>query len=194
MLGRTRSIVAAVSAALLASAASAQDDEEYPVDPTLTGIYVGGSLGAAIENFSDPGDFSPPLLTSLILGYQGSEYISLESEFEWLGAGPTPDGDFEAWLASLGFRVHVPMGRFEPYLTYSGGVLNIKQTGVGVGRVDATDFAVSGGGGIAFQFDDQLSFFAEGVYTWPIGGVSSYDFGSVRFGLLYKFTEEDEDY
>jgi len=192
MMSCTRPLVLATSLILFSGVAGAQEDEEYGVDPTLTGPYVGGSLGATINNFDGPGDYSPPLLTSLILGYRGSEYISLESEFEWLGVGPTAEGDFEGWFASLGFRVHFPIGRIEPYLTYGGGVLNVKNELSGAGRLDRTDFAMTGGGGLAFQFDDQISFFAEGVYTWPIGGVQGYDFGAVRFGLLYKFIDDDE--
>ena len=190
MLGRTRSIVAAVSAALLASAASAQDDEEYPVDPTLPGIYVGGSLGAAIENFSDPGDFSPPLLTSLILGYRGSEYISLESEFEWLSGYRAGDEEVDGWMTSLGFRVHFPIGQLEPYLTYGGAILHMEGIGATLGTIDSTDFAITGGAGLAYQWTDHFSVFAEGIYTWPIGGVEGFDNGSLRFGLLYKFAEE----
>lgn len=194
MSGRTRFFVAAVLGMLVAGPVSAQDDDEYPIDPTLVGIYVGGSLGASVDNFKDSGDFAPPLLTSLILGYRGSEYISLESEFEWLGVGSTSSGDFEGWLASLGFRVHIPLGRIEPYLTYSGGVLNVRGSGGSSGsggRVDSTDFAITGGGGVAFQLDDNVSLFAEGLYTWPISGVQGYDYGSVRFGVLYKFSEDE---
>jgi opacity protein-like surface antigen len=185
-------VVALAGSLLFASPALAQDDEEeeYPIDPTLTGVYLGASMGVAWDDFREAGEFSPSQLSSLIVGYRGSEYISLESEFEWLAGFQRKDEEIDGWMTSLGFRVHFPIGRLEPYLTYGAGILHVEGRGASLGRVNATDFAFLGGGGLAFQWTDRFSIFAEGMYTYPISGVQRFDHGSLRFGLLYKLSEE----
>ena len=186
-----RAVLLVIAASLLfAPSAWAQDDDaEYPVDPTLPGLYIGSSIGSSWARFDPRGNFGPSLLTSYILGYRASEYISLETEFEWLN-GWTDDMRIKGWITSLGFRVHVPIGRIEPYLTYGGAILHVEGRRTTLGRVDASDFAMLGGGGLAYQLNDELSLFAEGVYTRPISGVKGFDHASLRLGLLYKFGEE----
>jgi hypothetical protein len=189
-----RTVLAAFAVSLLlATPGSAQDDEEYPVDPTLEGIYIGSSMGASWDKFDTSGvsgDFGTSMISSLILGYRASEYLSTEIEFEWLSGFRSGDDELDGWLTSLGFRVHFPIGQIEPYLTYGGAILHIDGRGATLGTVGATDFAITGGGGLAYHWTDQFSVFAEGIYTWPIGGVEGFDHGSLRFGLLYKFAQE----
>jgi len=173
------------------------DDEEYPIDPTLTGPYLGASMGVAFDSFSSVaelealGDFGPSQLSSLILGYRGGEYVSLEAEFEFLSGFRSGQDEVDGWMTSLGFRIHVPLeSRIEPYLTYGAGVLHMEGLGATAGVIDATDFALNVGGGVAYQWTDRFSVFAEGLYVYPISGVDGFNQGSLRFGLLYKFIED----
>jgi opacity protein-like surface antigen len=186
--------VVLVTSSLFASAIHAEEEEEFPVDPTLTGPYIGASMGVGWENFDSsirgPGEFGPSAVSSLILGYRGGQYVSLESEFELLSGFKSGQEEIDGWMTSLGFRVHVPVGKVEPYLTYGGGVLHFEGRGATLGTIDETDFAMFGGGGIAYQWSDYLSLFAEGIYTWPISDLDGFDHGTLRFGLIYKFIEE----
>jgi opacity protein-like surface antigen len=176
---------------LLSAQGAADTDDEIEIDPTLVGIYLGGSVGPAWDNFDLSGDFGTAGLASVILGYRGSEYISIESEFEWTPNSFNSDGgDIDTWMASLGFRIHFPIGRIEPYLTYGGGILHVDGRGPQFGSIDKLDFAINGGAGVAVQWTERVSLFAESIYTWPISNVSGFDHVSLRFGLLYKFTEE----
>jgi opacity protein-like surface antigen len=188
-------IAAIVATAVLGSLFLPQDaaaqDEEFEIDPTLTGLYIGGSVGPAWDNFDLENDFGTAGVSSLILGYRGSEYISIESEFEWTPNSFDSGGeDIDTWMASLGFRIHFPIGRIEPYLTYGGGILHVDGRGPQFGSIDKLDFAINGGAGVAYQWTERVSLFAESIYTWPISNVSGFDHVSLRFGLLYKFTDE----
>lgn len=186
-------VTAAVLSLLLAMPSFAQDDEEYTVDPTLVGVYLGGSMAAGWDNFDPVGtldDFGPSMVSSLILGYRGSEYISIESEFEWLSGFRAGQDELDGWMTSLGFRVHFPIGQLEPYLTYGGAILHVEGLGSTLGTINDTDFAITGGAGLAYHWTDRFSVFAEGLYTWPVRGLAGFDYGSLRFGLLYKFAEE----
>jgi hypothetical protein len=119
-------VVALAGSLLFASPALAQDDEEeeYPIDPTLTGVYLGASMGVAWDDFREAGEFSPSQLSSLIVGYRGSEYISLESEFEWLAGFQRKDEEIDGWMTSLGFRVHFP--RWRVGVPVDGQILDLR--------------------------------------------------------------------
>ena len=179
----------------LAGTAFAQDDEEE-IDPTLEGVYLGAAVGAGFEQFDGAIDYTTSPVTSVLLGYRASEYISIETEVDYFNGysqKPIERDDIVMWMWTLNFRVHIPLGRFEPYLKYGGGVLDVDGSRGTTATINSMDAAFVGGGGLAYHWTDSLSMYAEATHALAVGAVDGFDNTSVRFGFIYKFLGEEEE-
>ena len=135
--------VAALGLAILLAGAPAiaEDEEEFEIDPTIFGYYVAISGGGALEQFSGVNGFDDGFGGGASFGYRAGEYASIEVQAEFLENFDTRRGAFsnevDLWLTTINFRLHFPMGRFEPYLTYGGGAIGVDSTGAPAGRLSS---------------------------------------------------------
>lgn len=190
---RARAIVLGIAFALaLAPGARAEDDEEEEeIDPTLSGYYLGVTAGTAIEQFSN-GDYDTGQGAGAFAGYRAGEFTSVELQAEFLENFETNRGtnnEVDLWLATLNFRMHIAMGRLEPYITYGAGALGVDSTGGAAGRGKRADIVFKGGGGLAYHLSDALSVFGAATYALPLGSAKKYEHTSFVVGVQYKFEE-----
>jgi len=192
-------LVSLLVSSLLASPAVAQDDEEEFVDPTLRGFYLATSIGAGFDNFKGAAGavpFDSSVAWDATVGFRFNRFISLELEYD---RKDTFDDEVagsdrvDIWTTGLNFRVHVPMGRIEPYLTYGAGVLNAESSGSGavVAPFDRTDAMFMVGGGVQYHLTNALSIYSDAGYVRPIGNARDYGNAEVGIGVMYKFISSD---
>ena len=170
--------------------AIAQDDDEG-IDPTQSGYYVALSAGTALDQFSG-GDFDNGYGGGVLAGYRAGQYASVELEAQFLENFETRRGgnnEVDLWLATVNFRLHVPMGRFEPYLTYGVGALGAESTGAPAARMKRTDLAFKGGAGLAFFLSDDVSIFGAATYAVPLGSAKKFEHATFVVGAQYKWEE-----
>ena len=187
---RSASVLLLAGALLCFAPPALADDEE--IDPTLLGPYVGVGFGGAFENFGGHIQADDSIASNFVLGYRGSEFISIEFAFDFMESFDlTSSDDIELWTSTIDFRVHVPVGRVEPFLTYGAGVIGAEGSGAAPGRFDEVDFVVRGGGGVAFQVTNAISVYASAVYNFPVNTAAHFDHTTAMVGVLYKFYSEE---
>ena len=167
-------------------------------DPELegygrTGIYLGLAGSYAIETFDDLGLPVPvdnSLGLSLRVGYRLLSRLGLEVQAEWAeGFDVKGTGiEIETWAVTANARAYFTDARVQPYLLLGFGLMHASaRFPLGLGTETGTGFAARVGGGVDVGITDQIALVLEGTYVGATGPLSDLGYGSIVWGLQYRF-------
>lgn len=200
-------IVACAGAAMLAGAAIAQQAPIIRQGVTEVGGFVGASFGIDQTRVMGGGNVVYSLTREFMPFGEFSYFPGIGHQASVVGI---PGGELtysvplEDFNAGFHFRIPIPRSRIIPYGVFSvGGIHTPARTitatlpvpGSTTGAttqqqfpVDAaTEFAVSGGGGIRYYTTERLGFRAEFKAYKPTSGQYTNPFYRVAFGFFYQF-------
>lgn len=210
-------IVAGLSAALLATAASAADlgyKKQAPVSYarapifTWTGFYLGANLGYAfgsVKGASGPLFKDPQgVIGGGQIGYNyqiGQTVLGVEADLQATGAnaGATAIGVAgskvsQPYLGTVRARAGYAMDRFLPYITagFAYGGMHLRDPALG--KSTTTTYGWTVGGGVEYAITNNWTAKVEGLYVdladkRMLGGAykAGLNEGIVRAGVNYKF-------
>jgi len=164
-------------------AARAVEPKPKP-DYGRTGIYLGIAGTYAIDNFDAPFPVDNSLGLNARVGYRVIPRLGLEVQAEWAegfrlkGTGV----DVETWAVTANARAYFTETRIQPYLLLGFGFL----TGVAPG-IRETGFAARAGAGVDIGVTDRIAVVLEGAYVGATGKVDVLGYGSIVWGLQYRF-------
>jgi len=201
----------AVTLALLAWPAFAQDDEdEAMTDEAMTdeeteeeeetdyhrrGPYVGLAGSWGVEKFDDANDLNieDSAGVNARVGYHALSWLSVEAQGEYLPKfeidfGPDT-GDLAVWMAGANLRLNLPTDLIQPYALLGGGYMGADLSGADAGDRDYDGHGGFGrvGGGVEFYFWPFLALDLGLTYVIPAGDVQDLDVLSIHWGALYRF-------
>lgn len=161
------------------------------------GPYIGAGGSYMISGFqdgADQADFGNTLGFNVRAGYRLNEYWAFEGLYEY-------GDDFDARRIVNGAQIQtntfmggakllLPLGRFQPYLSGSVGLVNANAD-LALRRtnwdVDGTNFAGRFGGGVDLYATENVAIFLDAAYTMPIKEVSDLYHFSFGWGAKYVF-------
>lgn len=199
-------ILTCAGAAMLAGAAFAQQAPIIRQGVTEVGGFVGASFGIDQTRVMGGGNVVYSLTREFMPFGEVSYFPGIGHQADVVGIPggvltySVPLVDFNA---GFHFRVPIPRSRIIPYGVFSvGGIHTPSRTitanlpnpsGSGAGIQEqlpepaATEFAVSGGGGIRYYTTERLGFRAEFKAYKPTSGNYSNPFYRIAFGFFYQF-------
>lgn len=160
-----------------------------------TGGYVGIAGTWAIENFDDvPSGVSVDDGVGLNAraGYRFHPNLAAELQLEWVPefdvdtGGFFGDAEIETLVTMLNGKAYAATGRIQPYFLVGMGALYARADVPGPDP-DDTGFAARLGGGTEIYILPELAAVLEGSYVFATGDVNDFDYGSIVWGLLYRF-------
>lgn len=179
--------MAMVWGVVLASRVSAQPAEDY----ARQGFYLGAAGTYALEDF----DFQTVHVDdswglNLRSGYRANPWIAAEVEYEYLSQFDlhrgSSDWKVDGWAFTVNGRAIAPLGRVQPYVIGGLGVLSAKVSGAGHSQENA-GFAIRLGAGADIYLTRNLLGVLEGTYVVPTGKVDDFEYGSISWGVQYRF-------
>lgn len=189
-----------------APAAVIEEVEES--DYAEVGPYIGLGGVYAIELFDGGMNVDNSNGFHVRAGYRVHPHIAVEARYEHYlgfetdpGDGPGSDptdfgpGHFEGWSLTANVKGFILTGRWQPYLLFGMGYLDINYPGVnrvpnGFNGGDARpgdDFAMRFGVGFDAHLSDLISIGPEIAYVLPVGDAEDLDFLTVGLGLQFNF-------
>ncbi|MFN2378113.1 MAG: outer membrane beta-barrel protein [Candidatus Binatia bacterium] len=176
--------------------------EEEEVDYARTGFYIGAGGNYAFNNFdglnSTPG--GPAIVATdsvdnsagyfVRAGYRVHANVAVEARFEhYLGFETDPGpGHLEGYSIMANVKGFLLTGRYQPYVLFGMGYLDLNSPGVDQGdEIAGDDFAMRFGGGLDAYITENLSMGPELAYLLPTGDASDLDMLTLSLGLNYRF-------
>jgi opacity protein-like surface antigen len=166
-------------------AARAVEPEPEP-DYGRTGIYASIAGLYALEKFdySDSADNSFGLNGRV--GYRVLPRLGLEVQAEWAhGFDISSGGSAETWAVTANARAYFTESRIQPYVILGFGFLT--QNGPSAISGKGIGFAARAGAGVDIGITDRIAVVLEGTYVGATGNVSDVGYGSLLWGVQYRF-------
>ena len=176
-------LVASLVIVVAHGAARAVEPEPKP-DYGRTGIYV-GVAGTYANPRVDDVDYS--LGVNARVGYRVIPRLGLEVQAEWAEGFQENFTGFgieaQTWVVTANARAYFTEARIQPYLLVGFGLLTAEALDI----IRETGFAARLGGGVDIGVTDRIAVVLEGTYVAATGSVGDLDYGSVVWGLQYRF-------
>jgi len=200
-----RKLIIALGAAslFLAMPGWAQDDDDEEEANTgfdRPGFYASISAMYAVEDISDQKvqfgdekvstDFRNAWGGNFRLGYRVNEVLGVEFEWEGFDAFDDSSGtqtDIKGWLGTINAKAHLPVGRFQPFLLFGGGLMQQRTDGPNSNGKTEESAVIRGGAGIDAYITDHIVFTSDVTYVLPFYDNSDIDYVAISFGLGYRF-------
>jgi hypothetical protein len=172
-----------------APAAVIEEVEES--DYAEVGPYIGLGGVYAIELFDGGMNVDNSNGFHVRAGYRVHPHVAVEARYEhYLGFETDPfPGHFEGWSLTGNVKGFILTGRWQPYLLFGMGYLDINYPGAnraGDAR-PGDDFAMRFGMGFDAHLSDLISIGPEIAYVLPVGDAEDLDFLTVGLGLQFNF-------
>jgi opacity protein-like surface antigen len=165
--------------------------ETEEVDYAQVGPYIGLGGVYAIELFDGGMNVDNSNGFHVRAGYRVHPNVAIEARYEhYLGFETDPGpGHFEGWMATANVKGYILTGRFQPFLLFGMGYLNMTYPGTNrAGDANpGDDFAMRFGIGMDTCLTEHIAIGPEVAYVLPIGDVDDLSFVTVALGLQYKF-------
>lgn len=199
-------LLACAGVALLAGVSFAQQAPIIRQGVTEVGGFVGASFGIDQTRVMGGGNVVYSLTRTFMPFGEVSYFPGIGHQADVFGI---PGGVFTYSVpltdfnAGFHFRIPIPRSRIIPYGVFSVGGIHTpsrteevtlpvpgsttQTTQQSLPVAAATEFAVSGGGGIRYYTTERLGFRAEFKAYKPVSGLYSNPFYRVAFGFFYQF-------
>lgn len=172
-------------------------EEEEP-DYARTGAYIGVGGNYAINNFDGLNPLNGPTTDSVDnssgyfvrAGYRVHANVAVEARFEhFLGFETDPGpGHLEGYAVTANVKGFILTGRYQPYVLFGMGYLDLNSPGNDQGdAIAGDDFAMRFGGGLDGYVTENISMGPEVAYVLPTGDASDLDMVTISLGLNYRF-------
>ena len=118
--------------------------------------------------------------------------LALEVQAEWAEGFrtriPGLSVEIETWAVTANARAYFTEARIQPYLLLGFGLLHSSANVSGFGSVSLfTSFAARVGGGVDVGITDRIALVLEGTYLGATGSNSELGYGSIGWGIQYRF-------
>jgi opacity protein-like surface antigen len=200
-------ILALCAVTVLSTAAVARAEDDF----NRAGFSVGLGASGLISGFQHAlgrADFGNTAGFNVHGGYRLNEFLGFDAVYEYgnsFGASRsrtvgnrviTGDADIQTNVFTVGPKLILPLGRFQPYLDGGIGFLNatgdVEVQDVTTGRTKSagnsgTGFAGRFGGGVDVFLTPQWSLYLDNAYTIPTSGPANVYYYSFGLGGRYNF-------
>jgi len=193
-----RSTLAALCVAgLMSGQAFAQDGDESHFNRGGYYIAIGGAFGMETR-LSDELNRAAGTVNLIQIdssgGFKGrigarGRILGGELEYEYLPSfgsiGPLEVPDYEMMTTTANFKVHLPLGRIEPFFLFGVGFSRSNVPQLGTTGYDA---AIRGGAGVNWFLTEKVAVTLDASYVWTGAGDNEFlDYVSIGYALTYQF-------
>jgi opacity protein-like surface antigen len=175
---------------------------EEELEYARTGPYIGVGGVFAMELFDGGMNVDNSNGFHVRAGYRVHPHIAVEARYEHylnfetdpgtgtgIGAPNNGLGHFEGWSITGNVKGFILTGRWQPYVLFGMGYLDINYPGPNRGG-DARpgdDFAMRFGVGMDAHLTEHISIGPEVAYVLPVGDAEDLDFLTIGLGLQFNF-------
>ena len=177
-----------------APAVAMQAEEE--VDYARVGPYVGIGGNYAIENFDATGvgnDGNSPGF-HVRAGYRVHPNVAIEGLYEYMSEfdedsfpASRTTNNYSAWAVTLNAKGYLLTGRWQPYLLYGLGYIDVNGHNVQNNTGTGEGLDMRFGAGMDACLTENIAIGPEVAYVLPFGDAANFDMITVALGLRYKF-------
>jgi len=174
--------------------AAMQEVEE--VDYARPGFYIGLGGNYAIEQFDATGIGNDGNSTGLHAraGYRIVPNFAIEALYEWMSEfdedsfpGIKTKNHYSAWAITLNAKGYLLTGRWQPYLVYGLGYIDVNghnvQNNTGTGEGLDMRFGI----GMDANINENIAIGPEVAYVLPFQEAANFDMVTVALGIRFKF-------